>query len=32
MTINGIGYQVKGDGAEWFTERCLMNAIAEMGY
>ena len=32
VTINGIGYQVKGDGAEWFTERCLMNAIAEMGY
>ena len=32
VTIDGIGYQVKGDGAEWFTERCLMNAIAEMGY
>lgn len=32
VTINGIGYQVKGDGAEWFTERCLMNAITEMGY
>lgn len=32
VVIDGIGYQVKGDGAEWFTERCLMNAIAEMGY
>lgn len=32
VTINGIGYQVKGDGAEWFTEKCLMNAIVEMGY
>ena len=32
VTIDGIGYQVKGDGAEWFTERCLMGAIAEMGY
>ena len=32
VTIKGIGYQVKGDGAEWFTERCLMTAIAEMGY
>ena len=32
VTIKGIGYQVKGDGAEWFTERCLMSAIAEMGY
>ena len=32
VTIDGIGYQVKGDGAEWFTERCLINAITEMGY
>lgn len=32
VVINGIGYQVKGDGAEWFTERCLMTAITEMGY
>ena len=32
VTIRGIGYQVKGDGAEWFTERCLMAAITEMGY
>lgn len=32
VVINGVGYQVKGDGAEWFTERCLMNAITEMGY
>ena len=32
VTIKGIGYQVKGDGAEWFTDRCLMAAIAEMGY
>ena len=32
VVIDGIGYQVKGDGAEWFTERCLMNAITEMGY
>ena len=32
VTIDGIGYQVKGDGAEWFTERCLQQAMVEMGY
>lgn len=32
VVIKGIGYQVKGDGAEWFTEQCLQAAMAEMGY
>lgn len=32
VTIGGTSYQVKGDGAEWFTERCLKQAILEMGY
>lgn len=32
VTIRGIGYQVKGDDAEWFTERCLRQAMVEMGY
>lgn len=32
VVINGTGYQVKGDGAEWFTERCLNQAMLEMGY
>ena len=32
VVINGTSYQVKGDGAEWFTERCLMTAITETGY
>lgn len=32
VTINGIGYQVKGDGAEWFNENSLQQAILEMGY
>ena len=31
VIINGIGYQIKGDGAEWFTEQCLMAAVMEMG-
>lgn len=32
VTIDGIGYQVKGDGAEWFTESSIQQAMLEMGY
>ena len=32
VVIDGIGYQIKGDGAEWFTEQCLQQAMVEMGY
>lgn len=31
VVINGVGYQVKGDGAEWFTEQSLRRAMAEAG-
>ena len=31
VVIDGVGYQVKADGAEWFTETCLRNAMTEMG-
>ena len=32
VVINGIGYQVKGDGAEYFTESSLRKAMEEMGW
>ena len=31
VVIDGIGYQVKGDGAEWFTEKSLNRALDEVG-
>lgn len=31
VVINGIGYQVKSNGAEYFTETSLKKAMAEMG-
>ena len=31
VTIDGIGYQVKGDQAEFFTEQCLQEAMQAAG-
>lgn len=32
VVINGIGYQIKAEGAEWFTEKSIQTAIEETGY
>lgn len=32
VTINGIGYQIKANGAEWFNESSIQKAMQETGY